>query len=173
MHATYPHACALYLPPVRPSTLSIQGFNNSQGDQQIFSFGTSSDNMAPFMVGQVLKLECTANVGSYNSSTQIRFRRSNLLLGPTGGINMATYPQFGEPGQVTEDPTPAGQCQWELKSHVFYNMTVQDATRPSSNPLKFDCYVDINSINYETPDENRPTFYVRVCKCIFMPRPYW
>ena len=94
----------------------------------------------------------------------IRFRKSNLGLGPIGGINMASYPTFGAPGQVTEDPTSAGQCQWELKSHVFYNMTPQDATRPDNNPLKFDCFVDINIIQYETPAEFRPHFYINVSK---------
>ena len=118
------------------------------------------------MVGQTVKLECTANIGTYKNSAQICFRKSHLVLGPTGDINMAYYPTFGAPDQVTEDPTSADQCQWQLKSHVLYNMTQQDATRPSNNPLKFDCYIDINSINYKTPYENRPDFYIRVSKLL-------
>ena len=144
----------------------MQRFNNSNGNQQILSVGSSSDNMAEFMVGQTVKLECIANIGTYNTSAQIRFRKSNLVLGQTGGINMAPYPTFGAADQVTEDPTPTGQCQWQLKSHVFYNMTAQDATRSDSNPLKFDCFVDINSINYETPAEFRPHFYINASKCL-------
>jgi len=164
MHIWFIHTVSLY--PDIPSDVSMHGFDNNHGDHKILSVGSSSDNMAEFMVGQTVKLECAANIGTYKNSAQIRFRKSNLVLGPIGGINMAPFPTFGAPDQVTEDPTSADQCQWQLKSHVFYNMTPQDATRPDNNPLKFDCYVDINSINYETPDKDRPDFYIRVSKLL-------
>ena len=159
------------LSSVKPTEVSTQGYNNSMDDQPIVSFGSSIDNMAGFMVGQTVKLQCTANIGAYNNSAEIRFLKSKMDLGPTGGIQMAPYPTFGAAAQVRENPTQTGQCQWELKSHVFYNMTAQDATRPRNNPLKFDCYVVINSINYETPEEDRPDFYIRVSKCLVSPIP--
>ncbi|WAR05782.1 hypothetical protein MAR_021151 [Mya arenaria] len=70
-----------------PSTLTSQVFN-------ITGFSTIPINLPdpnePFYVGQTVKMECSADIGSYNSTVQIRWLKSNIVAANSMGDSSDT-----------------------------------------------------------------------------------
>ncbi|WAR05933.1 hypothetical protein MAR_021331, partial [Mya arenaria] len=112
---------------------------------------TFVDTIEPFYVGQTVKMECSANIGSYNGTAQIRWLKSNLV----SGSPLAPY---FSPDTELGDLQSTGNCVYQQTDSVTYNMTAQDAGRIAENRLHFQCYVYIPSLYWETPDDQRGNF---------------
>ncbi|XP_052807065.1 uncharacterized protein LOC128236224 isoform X2 [Mya arenaria] len=112
---------------------------------------TVSDTIEPFYVGQTVKMECSANIGSFNGTAQIRWIKSNILAG-------SPLTPYFSPDTELGDPQSADNCVYQQTDSVTYNMTAQDASRMADNRLHFQCYVDILSMNWETAVDRRGNF---------------
>ncbi|WAR05874.1 hypothetical protein MAR_021243, partial [Mya arenaria] len=135
---------------VLPTTITRNVYNMS-------SLNTSlpialSDTIGPFYVGQTVKMECSANIGSYNGTAQIRWLKSNFVPG-------SPLAPYYSPDAVIGDAQALGNCVYQQTDSVTYNMTAQDAGRTADNRLHFQCYVDISgNPNWVTPEEQRQNF---------------
>ncbi|XP_052806585.1 uncharacterized protein LOC128235832 [Mya arenaria] len=60
---------------VLPTTITRQVYNMSALSSLPIAL---SDTIEPFHVGQTVKMECSANIGSFNDTAQIRWLKSNI-----------------------------------------------------------------------------------------------
>ncbi|XP_052806759.1 uncharacterized protein LOC128236012 isoform X3 [Mya arenaria] len=134
---------------VLPTTITRNVYNMSSlsGSLQVSLF----DTIEPFYVGQTVKMECLANIGSYNGTAQIRWLKSNIVPG-------SPLAPYFSPDAVLGDPQSTVNCVYQQMDSVTYNMTAQDAGRTAENRLHFQCYVYIPSMNWESPEDDRGNF---------------
>ncbi|WAR06021.1 hypothetical protein MAR_021390, partial [Mya arenaria] len=134
---------------VLPTTITRNVYNTSSlsGSLQVSLF----DTIEPFYVGQTVKIECSANIGSYNGTAQIRWFKINL-------VSDSPLAPYFSPDTEIGDPQSTGKCVYQQTDSVTYNMTAQDAGRTADNRLHFQCYVYIPSLNWETPEDQRQNF---------------
>ncbi|XP_052803653.1 uncharacterized protein LOC128233838 isoform X2 [Mya arenaria] len=135
---------------VLPTTISRQVYNISGLGSSLPI--TPFDTIEPFYVGQAVKMECSANIGSYNGTAQIRWLKSNIVPG-------SPLAPYFSPDTVLGDPQSTGNCVYQQTDSVTYNMTAQDALRTAENRLHFQCFVYIpGSMTWETPEDDRGNF---------------
>ncbi|WAR05750.1 hypothetical protein MAR_021119 [Mya arenaria] len=134
---------------VLPTTITRNVYNMSSLSSSLPI--ALSDLIGPFYVGQSVKMECSANIGSYNGTAQIRWLKSNIVPG-------SPLAPYYIPDAVIGDPQSTGNCIYQQTDSVTYNMTAQDAARTAENRLHFQCYVYIPSMNWETPEDHRQNF---------------
>ncbi|XP_052806063.1 uncharacterized protein LOC128235290 [Mya arenaria] len=134
---------------VLPTTITRNVYNMSSLSSSLPI--ALSDLIGPFYVGQTVMIECSANIGSYNGTAQIRWLKSNIV----SGRPLAPYYSLDA---VLGIPQSMGNCVYKQTDSVTYNMTAQDATRMADNRLYFQCYVYIPGISWETPVDQRWNF---------------
>ncbi|KAH3815580.1 hypothetical protein DPMN_144108 [Dreissena polymorpha] len=141
---------------VQPKEVQLRAFNQSSSFplEILNDMGTVSTNMAHFMIGQVVKLTCKANLGT-RSNGLIFWRKSNFVPG-SAMANYIPNNNEREDGQVV-----ANGCQFE-KTSIMYNMTDQDAIRTSNNPLQFQCYISVPVSSALLPETTVKNFYIKV-----------
>ncbi|XP_053409289.1 uncharacterized protein LOC123545206 [Mercenaria mercenaria] len=138
---------------VYPQMMQLEGRKNDV----IVHQRSSSTDQAPFNVGDVLELSCTANIGSLPATT-IRWRKTSEM-GTTDEF-IGYQPPAGsfDEGIAISD----NQCGFTRVATITYNTTACDAIR--DNNLAFECYVSVSGIpygtTYTTQDNSR--FYVDV-----------
>ncbi|KAH3815535.1 hypothetical protein DPMN_144063 [Dreissena polymorpha] len=141
---------------VQPKDVDLKAFNQSASfPMEIQSDIGTATNMAHFMIGQVVKLTCKANLGT-RSNGLISWKKSNIVA----GSEMANYiPNTNEreDGQVV-----ANGCLFEKTDSIMYNMTDQDAIRTSNNPLQFQCYISVPGSSVALPETTMKNFYIKV-----------
>ncbi|WAR06182.1 hypothetical protein MAR_021551, partial [Mya arenaria] len=141
---------SIYSTSVLPTTISRQVYNISGLGSSLPI--TPFDTIEPFYVGQAVKMECSANIGSYNGTAQIRWLKSNIVPG-------SPLAPYFSPDTVLGDPQSTGNCVYQQTDSVTYNMTAQDALRTAENRLHFQCFVYIpGSMTWETPEDDRGNF---------------
>ncbi|KAH3815569.1 uncharacterized protein LOC127835197 isoform X2 [Dreissena polymorpha] len=144
---------------VKPPGIEMTAFNQSSTNfagQQITDSGTESSSPAKFYIGQVIKITCKASLGSYRNG-EIKWRKSNIVA----GSSLANHiPNSGD--HIVGEVQAVDGCQYQKTDSILYNMTDQDATRASNNPLQFQCYVAVQTPFYETPEATRKNFFLRV-----------
>ncbi|XP_052806584.1 uncharacterized protein LOC128235831 [Mya arenaria] len=116
--------------------------------------GISSEltNSTPIVhVGQKLRLQCTANTGSFNTSVQIVWMKRSLANG--GHLS----PFFSDK-HIIGEPKAFGICEFEKTDSIIYEVSQEDAERTPKNGLHFQCYVHIKSIGWKTPEKQRQNF---------------
>ncbi|WAR05901.1 hypothetical protein MAR_021270, partial [Mya arenaria] len=133
---------------VLPTTITRQVYNMS-GLNSSFPIAIS-DKIEFFYVGQTVKMECSANIGSYNGTAQIRWLKSNIVPG-------SPLAPFYSPDAVLGDPQSTGNCVYQQTDSVTYNIMAQDASRTADNRLHFQCYVYIPDITEESGSESATT----------------
>ncbi|KAH3815577.1 hypothetical protein DPMN_144105 [Dreissena polymorpha] len=116
---------------------------------------TVATNMAHFMIGQVVKLTCKANLGTRRNGL-IVWRNSNIVTG-SGMVNYIPNNNESEDGQVV-----ANGCHFEKTDSIMYNMTDQDAVRTSNNPLQFQCYKSVPGSFVALPETTVKNFFINV-----------
>jgi hypothetical protein len=135
-----------------------QSFESFPGIQ-ITNSGFEPNNMAHFMVGQVVKLACKASLGTY-SFGEILWRKSEVKAGI--GINkLSSY--YPNQEDFIQGEVLANGCLFYKTDSFLYNITDEDATRTASNPLQFQCYVDVPYLIYDH-DSTTQNFYIQACK---------
>ncbi|XP_053390261.1 uncharacterized protein LOC128553163, partial [Mercenaria mercenaria] len=119
--------------------------------------GSSSTNQAAFDVGDVLKLSCTATIGSLPATT-IRWRKTSEIEQTDEFIGYQPPAGSFDEGTAISD----NQCGYTRIATVTYNTTVADANR--DNNLAFECYVSVSGDPYGTTyqTQNNPKFYADV-----------
>ncbi|WAQ94883.1 hypothetical protein MAR_007354 [Mya arenaria] len=134
---------------VTPSIITKQIFDASGDVETIISELTNTTTI--IHVGQKLRLQCTANIGSFNSSVKIVWMKSSL-------DNSIQLVPFTSGNQIVGEPKAFGSCEFEKTDSLLYDVSVEDALRTSGNRFHFQCYVHIMSINWKTPEQHRPNF---------------
>ncbi|KAH3815672.1 hypothetical protein DPMN_144203 [Dreissena polymorpha] len=119
--------------------------------------GTAT-NMAHFMIGQVVKLTCKANLGT-RSNGLISWKKSTIVAG-SEMANYITINNEREEGQVV-----ANGCQFKKTDSIMYSMTDQDAIRTSNNPLQFQCYIIVPGSSVALRETTMKNFYIKVRMC--------
>jgi hypothetical protein len=140
--------------PVKPKVISLIARKNGFIVQ-----GSSSNEVAPFKVGDGLELSCTSNIGSL-SSTIIQWQRTSETASNDEFIEYQPAPGTFNDGTATSD----NQCGYIRVATIKYNVTTADASRESH--LAFQCYVTVSGDPYGTSytSENNPGFYADVSK---------
>ncbi|XP_052769837.1 uncharacterized protein LOC128209637 isoform X2 [Mya arenaria] len=133
---------------VTPSKITKQIFDASGDGETIISDLTNSTTIVH--VGQKLRLQCTANIGSFNSSVNIVWMRSSL-------DNESQLVPFTSGKQIVGEPKAFGSCEFEQNDSVLYNVSQDDALT-SGNRFYVQCYVHITSTDWKTPEQHRPNF---------------
>ncbi|KAH3815709.1 hypothetical protein DPMN_144240 [Dreissena polymorpha] len=125
-------------------------------------FRTVATNMAHFMIGQVVKLTCKANLGTRRNGL-IFWRNSNIVTG-SGMVNYISNNNEREDGKVV-----ANGCHFEQTDSIMYNMTDQDAVRASNNPLQFQCCISVPGSFVALPETTVKNFFINVRMCHYFP----
>lgn len=120
---------------------------------------------AYFIQDQAVKVQCSSNAIGSDPDTKFEWRMSNAF---TGALESWSPSMLGlqDEGEAVE----SGICHHSRTAWAIYNITSPDLSRDSSNPLYFECYLynpSLGSTVYETPVNQRPRFYVSVCKYSF------
>ncbi|XP_052803706.1 uncharacterized protein LOC128233878 isoform X1 [Mya arenaria] len=134
---------------VIPSKITKRIFNASNDEGGIISELTNSTPIVH--VGQKLRLQCTANTGTFNTSVQIVWMKRSLQ----NGSNLAP---FSSDKHIIGEPKAIGMCEFEKTDSIIYDVTKEDAERTPENSLHFQCYVHIMSIDWKTPEQQRRNF---------------
>ncbi|XP_052217483.1 uncharacterized protein LOC127835199 isoform X3 [Dreissena polymorpha] len=140
---------------VQPNNVDLRAFNQSSSLPIQSPTGTVATNMAHFMIGQVVKLTCKANLGT-RSNGLISWKKSNIVA----GSDMANY--IPNNNEREEGQVVANGCQFEKTDSIMYNMTDQDAIRTSNNPLQFQCYISIPGSSALLPETTMKNFFIKV-----------
>ncbi|XP_052806786.1 uncharacterized protein LOC128236029 isoform X2 [Mya arenaria] len=106
-------------------------------------------------VGQTLRLQCTANIGSFKTSVKMVWMKSSLQNG-------GQLAPFSSGKQIVQEPKAFGSCEFDMTDTLFYNVSQEDALRTSDNDLQFQCFVHITSIDWKTPEKQRQNFHFLV-----------
>ncbi|WAQ94875.1 hypothetical protein MAR_007346 [Mya arenaria] len=134
---------------VTPSKITKQIFEASGDGETLLSELTNSTTIVH--VGQKLRLQCTANIGSFNSSVNIVWMKSSM-------DNDSQLVPFTSGKQIVGEPKAFGSCELEKTDSILYNVSQEDALRTSGNSFHVQCYVHITSIDWKTPEQHRPNF---------------